>query len=287
MVETNALFLGHIEDCKKFIRKTNDYYVYILRRPDGQPFYVGKGINDRVFSHENEARHPNSPKSNIYKLNVIRSIWKTVRQIKYEIDFLTQNEDAAYSREAELIAKFKRLHEGGPLTNLAAGGGSTGSPAPISLEKHSATLGGIPDDNPERATLNRFVLAIASMGSVVVKPVGQFHPRPTQRYPSKSMSPTLRQAVALAASATANGVSINGQCVIPRKMGFEGVDGLVENGVSCDILTSGLATVIGAPEAEDERFSLSASQSRTVAGLIGYKKCINLGILSDDELKIT
>jgi hypothetical protein len=47
------------------------------------------------------------------------------------------------------------------------------------------------------------------MKSVIVKPIGQFIARPTQRYPGKSPGPTLRQAAALVASAAANGLSMD------------------------------------------------------------------------------
>ncbi len=161
--------------------------IYVLRRPDGRPFYVGKGIGDRVLAHENEARHPNDRKSNAYKLNVIRSIWRSDEAVVYEIDFITEDEDAAYARESEIISKLKRLHEGGPLTNLASGGGSSFGVAPVSKEQHSATLGGIPDDNPDRAILNVFVLCIATMNSVILLPVGQFTFKP-QVFDSRASS---------------------------------------------------------------------------------------------------
>lgn len=32
------------------------YYVYMLARPNGTPFYVGKGTGTRVFGHELEAK---------------------------------------------------------------------------------------------------------------------------------------------------------------------------------------------------------------------------------------
>jgi hypothetical protein len=209
-VPTGRLFHGDDLGCKAFLTQQPQSYVYILRRPDGRPFYVGKGFGPRVFQHENEARHPNNRLSNAYKLNVIRSIWRSGLKPTYEIDLITASPDEAYTREAALIGLFKRLHEGGPLTNLAAGGGSTAA-SPASVERHSATLGGIPYDNPERATLNGFVLSIAQMESVVVEPVGQFTARPTLHFPNKSGKLSLRQAAALVASAAANGISINGR----------------------------------------------------------------------------
>lgn len=49
------------------------FYVYLLCRPDGHPFYVGKGTNKRALEHEAEARrnHPIG-ETNPFKCNVIR-----------------------------------------------------------------------------------------------------------------------------------------------------------------------------------------------------------------------
>lgn len=278
-VPTGRLFHGDDMGCKAFLAGQHAHYVYILRRPDGRPFYVGKGFGPRVFQHENEARHPNNRLSNAYKLNVIRSIWKAGLRPLYEIDLVTASADEAYAREAALIGLIKRLHEGGPLTNLAAGGGSTAGPAPASVERHSATLGGIPDDNPERATLNGFVLSIAHMDSVVVKPVGQFIAKPTVRFPNKSRKLSLRQAVAVAASAAANGISMAGECRIPRKLIVDGVEGLVENGVACDLLTSNAVSIEAAADPADESFRLSAQQAAAIVGVLGQRKCVDLGIM--------
>lgn len=278
-VLTGKLFHGDDLGCKAFLAQQPVHYVYILRRPDGRPFYVGKGFGPRVFQHENEARHPNNRLSNSYKLNVIRSIWRSGLKPTYEIDLITSSPDEAYMREATLITLFRRLHEGGPLTNLAAGGGSTAGPAPASIERHSATLGGVPDDNPERATLNGFVLSIAHMDSVVVKPIGQFIARPTVRFLNKSRKLSLRQAVAVVASAAANGISMAEECRVPRRLMVDGIAGLVENGVACDLLTSNAVSVDAAADPAAECFVLSAQQAAAIVGLLGQRKCVDLGIL--------
>lgn len=278
-VSTSRAFVGSRGECKVFVRQRALHYVYILRRPDGRPFYIGKGVGERVFQHENEARHPNGRLSNAHKLNVIRSIWRAGAALTYEIDLLTPDADHAFRREAELIEQFKRLHEGGPLTNRAAGGGSSAGPAPISKARHAATLGGEPEDNPERAILNRFVRAIAPMGSVAIKPMGQFVAKPTIRFPTKVPSLTMRQAAALVASASANSISMDGGCQIPRLLQVEGVEGLIENGVSCDLLSSGTVALIPAQTPAEERFQLSPSQAQAVVGLIGQRKCVDLGVL--------
>jgi hypothetical protein len=128
-----------------------------------------------------DSRHPNGPRSNSHKLNVIRSVWRGGGQVVYEIDLVCEDAASAYGREAELISAWRRLHEGGPLTNRALGGGMDAEPSPFSKARHSATLAGEPADNPERALLNRFVLSIGPMESVVIKPAGQFIAKPTQR----------------------------------------------------------------------------------------------------------
>ncbi len=222
--------------------------------------------------------------SNAHKLNVIRAIRRAGASVMYEIDLLTMDEDAAYEREAELIGGFKRLHEGGPLTNLHPGGGSIAGMAPISRERHTATLGGIPDDNPDRATLNRFVLGIGKMGSIVVKPLAQFRPRRTQSWPTRTMGPTLRTAVALVASAAAKGIMMDGPCRIPRRVEVNGVQGFVENGVACGVVMSRMGTLVPADDAADEIFELTAEQARTAVGMVGLRKCVDLGILPPNFL---
>jgi hypothetical protein len=271
------LYRGDRDGCHAALGRISGYYVYVLRRPDGTPFYVGKGTGFRAFAHENEARHPNGPTSNAHKLNVIRAMKRRSESILYELDAVFPSEDAAYARETALITTWRRLHEGGTLTNRAPGGGSTAGVSPFSKEKHAATLGGIPEDDPDTAKLNRFVLAIGRMDSVVLKPTTRFRPRPTLPHPSPR-KPSLRQAVALAATAAANGVVLTGGARLPRSVEVEEVRGFVENGVSCDIAKSGMARVLPAPDPAQEVFMLDDAQARAVIGFIGLVKAANLGI---------
>lgn len=278
LVETRGLFVGSQEACKSFLRAVSGSYVYVLRRPDGRPFYVGQGSGPRVFFHENEARHANNWKTNDHKLNVIRSVWQSGHRVTYEIDFVSEDRIAINDREEMLIRQFGRLHEGGLLTNRAPGGRSLEEASPFSKDKHAATLSGIPENDPERATLNRFVLAIAPMKSAVLKPISRtFVPKKSQRN-REFMAPTLRQAAALAASCAASGQFLDGPCLLPRRVEVDGVRGFVENGVACDILVSQMADIIPAENPADEMFSLSAVQAKMVVGLVGSRKCADLGI---------
>lgn len=278
-VITGRLFVGNQSDCKSFLRGNAKNYIYILRRADNRAFYVGQGAGPRVFFHENEARHANNWRTNDHKLNVIRSMWKTKQSVIYEIDFVSDDLNAINERETELIRLFGRLHEGGCLTNRSPGARSLEEVSPFSKAKHKETLSGMPKNDPERATLNKFVLAIAPMKSAVLKPLRRtIVPKKTQR--NRACFPqTLRQAAALAASAAAGGVMLEGACILERRVEVDGVKGFIENGVSCDILVSGMATVVGATNPLDETFQLSEVQAKVVCELIGIRKAMDLGLL--------
>lgn len=89
----------------------------------------------------------------------------------------------------------------------------------------------------------------------------------------------MRQAVAVVASAAANGITIEGACRVPRKLTVDGVAGLIENGVACDLLTSNAVSVDAATDPGDECFVLTAQQSAAVVGMLGQRKCVDLGVV--------
>jgi hypothetical protein len=185
-MKTGRLIVGSKDDAQGFLSSCSWHYVYILRRPEGRPFYVGKGKGSRIFQHENEARHP----GNYPKLNVIRAIWKNSGTVQYEIDSVFETAAEAYAREATLILAFKRLHEGGPLTNLAPGGGTDAGISPISKAKHHITLGGVPTDDPDLAIINQYLLSIGDVRSICVKVAARCKVKPTQPYPTKGIGNT-------------------------------------------------------------------------------------------------
>lgn len=278
--QTRQTCIGGKETVRSFLQGLKTYYIYILRRPDGRPFYVGKGTQSRVFQHETEARHQAKYSSNPYKINVIQKIKRTNEKILYEIDSLFDDEQEAYDRETVLIEGFGRLHEGGPLTNLAPGGGSTAGPAPFSTEKHQKSLGGIPENDPAKAIINGYLLSIGQPKSICVKVLGRStKPKPTQEFTHTTRKPTLRQALALVASAAAEGIELTNGCKIPRHFKFNNVEAFIENGVSNDIATSKMAKVVPAQAPLDEVFLLNAKQVDCVVDLVGREKLISIGIL--------
>lgn len=96
----------------------NKYYVYILSRPDGSPFYVGKGIRSRISFHEWAALR----NWRGHKYNIIRKITASGKKIlKHKhAEYLTKEE--AVRIERELIAIYKRICDGGILANITIGG---------------------------------------------------------------------------------------------------------------------------------------------------------------------
>lgn len=276
-------FEGSRLHAEAFLRKhAGRFYVYVLSRPDGQPFYVGKGINKRVFDHEAEARrHHPFGESNPFKCNVIRKILRDGGEVGYRIDrfYDAENQMECLEREAELIQTYKRLHEGGCLTNLAGGVGTISGAAPFSLERHAATLSGEPDNNPRRATLNRFLLSIGPVGSIPIKPLDQIsRVLPSTPHPNRR-SPTARCAYALIASASAEGVRLSEGVRISRTFVYDGVKAVIENGVSRDLLKANMATLVEANNPIDEKYQLSAGQVHLLASLVGRQHLTERGLL--------
>lgn len=84
----------------------NKYYVYKLIDPrSNQPFYIGKGKNDRMYDHEKEVRNGNHL-SNKKLNNRIRELLSENLNIEYKQVYFTNDNDEAYRKETELIRKY-------------------------------------------------------------------------------------------------------------------------------------------------------------------------------------
>jgi len=118
------------------------FYVYILSRPDGTPFYVGKGQAERIIEHEREARLGRRG----HKISIIRKIWNGGGEVLYRIDGHFSEEQDAFAAEKRIIAAIGRIKNGGPLVNQTDGGdGVSGFSQVITPEmraKISASLTG-------------------------------------------------------------------------------------------------------------------------------------------------
>lgn len=102
-------------------------YVYLLFKPDGTPFYVGKGMKNRVCAHESETRSFIKGKTwkgmNTFKLNTIKKIWDSDQQVYYAIDSWHNNNESAGNREIDLVLNIgRKILNQGPLVNIKDGG---------------------------------------------------------------------------------------------------------------------------------------------------------------------
>ncbi len=84
------------------------YYVYLLIDPvTDEPFYVGKGIGNRVFNHVEDSLKSSE---NTDKFDVIRRIHSQGHKVKHLIVRHGLNEKTAFEIESTLIDTFKLFH---------------------------------------------------------------------------------------------------------------------------------------------------------------------------------
>jgi hypothetical protein len=104
---------------EKAVEQLNGFYVYALIDPrNNQVFYIGKGIGNRVFSHEIESGK--SPKSEKAKLKRIQEIEAAGFDVKRIIVNWSMTESEAFAAEAALINILSFL-SADMLTNAVAG----------------------------------------------------------------------------------------------------------------------------------------------------------------------
>jgi hypothetical protein len=252
------------------------FYVYVLFRPNGQPFYVGKGIGRRVFNHETEAKNTSI---RTHKLNVIRAITRQGGQIGYALPLACDDKNEAHTFEIKLISEIGR-HDLrlGPLTNQTDGGeGVTGLSAET-MAKKAANLGGASTD-PERRVANEFFHGIAGkQDSVPIKPDGLRRLEATVPH-SNPRQPTSRMAKALVAGALASEQLLMNGLSIPRCFKIQGKAYVIENGVAKDMLKAGMITVTPAEQPELENFNLTALGFQAILELLSRERLEDLGVL--------
>ncbi len=118
------------------------FYVYILARPNGKPFYVGKGCRNRILRHESDARKG----CDCHKCRVIRKIWHDGGEVQRYTVFTTSSEEEAHAYEREMIA----LHGRENLCNQTDGGEGGSNPSPEIRQRQSETRKAIWAKSPDR-----------------------------------------------------------------------------------------------------------------------------------------
>lgn len=104
---------------------SNNFYVYELIDPSSQqPFYVGKGRDDRAQRHISLRKNKKLQKSNPHKFNTINKIIDIdKKQVIVKLIKSMKTEHNAFIHERSLIKKYGRKCNGsGILTNIASGG---------------------------------------------------------------------------------------------------------------------------------------------------------------------
>lgn len=225
---------------RNVLRAHHPFYVYVLCRADGEPFYVGKGVKLRCLKHEADAR---TTKTLTHKLNVIRSIHRDGASVRYRIDSSYLNEGDALARERALIAELGRHDlKLGPLTNQTDGGEGTSNPSEESRQRRRDSLWGDAED-PERQLVNQWFQKLTPVRSVPIKPVATFTRAAGLWKNDDTIGMKPRQAGAIVATALANGVLLEPGCLLPRRLAIEGVEYIIENGVGRDMVSNGMIEV--------------------------------------------
>jgi hypothetical protein len=98
-------------------KKSDRFYCYALLRPDGTPFYVGKGFGKRFRAHAEAARRGERS----HKANIIRKIIREGGEVGYMFFAENLTEMQANVKEVEMISTIGRKPNG-PLVNLTDGG---------------------------------------------------------------------------------------------------------------------------------------------------------------------
>jgi hypothetical protein len=252
------------------------FYVYVLLRLDGQPFYVGKGIRNRIFNHEAEARNTTLK---THKLNLIRTIIKTGGELRYALPHFCDDEAEAHVFEVKLISSIGRHDlKKGPLTNQTDGGEGVTGLSEETMARKAANLGGASED-PQRRVANEFFHSIAGQqNSVPIKPLGARRLEPTVPHPMPR-KPTERMAKAIVAACLATNQLLSEGIRVPRMFSINSNPYVIENGVAKDMLKASMISIKANEKPQDEEFIVTKIGLQAILSLIPKNRLEDLGVI--------
>ena len=260
-------------------QQRKSHYVYILHRPNGEPFYVGKGYGSRIFMHQVEATGT-SRKS--HKLNILRSIQKGGGTVAYSIHGAFEQHAEALIAERDLINRIGRYDLGrGPLANQTDGGEGTLNPSEESKERHRQTLSGEGADDPDRATANKFFARFCAVDSNPIKPLSQYARSVSTLHKNRTfIGRKPRNSGALVAMAVAQEVIIQNGAELSRRFSFDGIDMILENGCGRDMLVNGMIELLDTTP-KHERLRITPAGADFVLNQEPKNKLISLGLAEE------
>jgi hypothetical protein len=127
----------------------SDFYVYVLFRENGVPFYVGKGQKSRWLDHEAGARRGERG----HRFSIIRKMQARGAEVPKVKLHEGLTEIVAHEYEVALITAIGR-HPRGPLVNLTNGGEGVSDPAPEVRAKLAAAASSRERSREERAKIS-------------------------------------------------------------------------------------------------------------------------------------
>lgn len=252
------------------------YYIYVLSKPCGTPFYVGKGQGDRVLNHERDAIQTTKRS---HKLNLIRSLHAAGVAVGYSFEFFIE-ESAALERERHLIQHYGRHDLGtGPLTNMTDGGEGPANFSEETRQRHRDTLAGVLEDGSARSAVNAFFRRFGiEVDSVPIKPLSD-GPRVDRLVPhSQPRRPQPRQAAALAAMVVGNDTLLKPGVRLRRRFMLDDDEVILENGAGKDLLKSGMLCVFEATPGCEVLEVTPLGYAETLR-LVGEEQLVSLGAL--------
>ena len=271
-------FLRDVLEVRQRLRRNIPFYVYILHKPDRTPFYVGKGVGDRLLHHEAEARNT---KRLTHKLNVIRSIHRKRESVLYRLVSFFAQETDAHARVRALIRSIGRHDlKKGPLTNQTDGGEGTSNPSEESRQRRRDSLWGTDAADPERQIANQYFQQLTPVRSVPIKPAKSFKADGLWKN-DDTIGMSRRQAGALLASAIENRVLLESGALIPRRLMVEGVEYIIENGAGRDMISNGMITLADNTHTYEVR-RLSDEGFEFIISEFDAPELIDAGVLSPE-----